>query len=305
MNNNNSTQSSILQFKQLVELKDYRPPTKEAYVRCLWRLAEHYDSDPAQLTEDQLRQYFLFLREEQQSSPSTMKMAKWALRCYYRECIKATGWTVFEDLRVAEPQTLPTVLSRQEVQQVLTVVREPRFAVCLRLMYYCGLRVGEAVALEVKDILGHQHPPCLHIRNGKGGKDRYVPLAPAMLKELREWWPTHRNPKLIFPSPPSSKEQRVVGQSMKQTSQPMSVASVQEVFRLARRASGIRPEATTHTLRHSYATHLLEEGVSLRQISSYLGHESLDTTAIYTHLTAISEARTQAALSALYQPRQA
>ena len=90
---------------------------------------------------------------------------------------------------------------------------------------------------------------------------------------------------------------------MSQTTEPMSVASVQEVFRLARLASGIHPDATTHTLRHSYATHLLEQGVSLRQISSYLGHESLDTTAIYTHLTAISEVRTQAALAALYQPR--
>ena len=296
--------SSITQFKEHVELKDYRPATKEAYVRCLWRLAEHYNAEPAQLTEDQLRRYFLFLREEQQASPSTMKMAKWALRCFYRECVKTPGWTVFDDLRVAEPQTLPVVLAREEVQKVLRALREPRFAVCLRLMYHCGLRVGEAVTLEVRDIEGRQDPPRLHIRNGKGGKDRYVPLASAMLKELRGWWRTHRNPKLIFPSPPSNRERRLVSQSMSQTSQPMSVASVQQVFQLARIATGIHPEATTHTLRHSYATHLLEEGVSLRQISSYLGHESLDTTALYTHLTAISEARTQAALNALYQPPQ-
>lgn len=296
--------SSITQFKEYVQLKDYRRQTKEAYVRCLWRLAEHYDAEPAQFTEDQLRRYFLFLREEQQASPSTMKMAKWALRCYYRECVKALGWTVFDDVRIAEPQTLPLVLCRQDVQKVLTVVRERRFAVCLRLMYHCGLRVGEAVTLEVRDIEGHQNPPRLHLRNGKGGKNRYVPLAPAMLKELRQWWRTHHNAKLIFPSPPSAKERQVVSQPMSQTSQPMSTASVQEVFRLARIASGIHPEATTHTLRHSYATHLLEEGVSLRQISSYLGHASLDTTAPYTHLTAISEARTQVALNTLYQPPQ-
>jgi integrase/recombinase XerD len=299
----NNSHLSITQFKQLVELKDYRPPTKAAYVRCLWRLIEHYDCDPARLTEDQLRRYFLFLRQEQQSSPSTMKMAKWALRCFYRECVKVTGWTVFDELRVAEPKTVPVVLSRAEVQKVLEVVHEARFAICLRLMYHCGLRVGEAVSLEVKNILGHQSPPRLHIRNAKGGKDRYVPLAPALVEELRGWWRTHRNPKLVFPSPAHPRERAVVGRSMSQTTEPMSVASVQEVFRLARLASGIHPEATTHTLRHSYATHLLEEGVSLRQISSYLGHESLDTTAIYTHLTAISEARTQAALAALYQPR--
>src|SRR5262249_3244573 len=103
----------------------------------------------------------------------------------------------------------------------------------------------------------------------------------------------------------SCRDRAVLSRSLSQTHEPMSVASVQEVFRLARLASGIHPDATTHTLRHSYATHLLEEGVSLRQISSYLGHESLDTTAIYVHLTVVSEARTQAALAALYQPRTA
>lgn len=300
-----NTYPCITQFKQLVEIKDFRPATKKAYVRCVWRLAEHFEGDPAQLSEEQLRQYFLFLRQELQASASVMKGAKWALRCFYRECLKRSGWTVFEDLRVADPKTMPRVLGREEVQRVLATVREPRFAICLRLMYYCGLRVSEAVSLEVKDILGGQNPPRLHIRNAKGGKDRYVPLPPPILEELRVWWRTHRNPKWVFPSPPSSKERAVVSRSMSHTHEPMSVASVQEVFRLARLASGIHPDATTHTLRHSYATHLLEEGVSLRQISSYLGHESLDTTAIYVHLTAVSEARTQVALAALYQPAKA
>ena len=298
---NQNIVSSITQFKQHVELKDYRRPTKEAYVRCLWRLVEHYEKDPGTLSEDELRRYFLFLREEQQYSPSNLKMAKWALRCYYRECVKVLGWQVFDEVRIAEPKTLPVVLGRQEVQQLLAVVREPRFAVCLRLMYYCGLRVGEAVSLEVRDILSRQDPPRLHLRNCKGGKDRYVPLPRPMLEELRRWWRTHRNPKLVFPSPPSSRESLVASAPLSQTQQPMSIASVQEVFRLARLASGVNSEATTHTLRHSYATHLLEEGVSIRLISSYLGHESLDTTARYLHLTAVSEARTQTALQVLYQ----
>jgi len=255
----NNTHASITQFKQLVELKDYRPPTRKEYVRSVWKLAEHFDCDPATLTENQLRQYFLFLREELQASPSVMKGIKWALRCYYRECVKATGWTVFEEVRIAEPKSLPAVLSRAEVQQVLATVREPRFAVCLRLMYYCGLRVGEAVSLEVKDIHSSQSPPRLHIRNAKGGKDRYVPLVPGMVEELRGWWRTHRNPKLVFPAPPRANGP-VVAVPLSRSTQPMSTASVQEVFRLARLASGIHREATPHTLRHSYATHLLEEG---------------------------------------------
>jgi len=299
----NYTHPSVLKFKQLVELKDYRLPTKKEYVRYVWKLAEHFDCDPASLSENQVRQYFLFLRQELQASASVMKGAKWALRCFYRESLKVTGWTVFEDLRVAEPQSLPTVLGREEVQRLLASVREARFATCLRLMYYCGLRISEALRLEVQDILGREKPPRLHIRNAKGGKDRYVPLAAALLEELRGWWRTHRNPKLIFPAPVSAKPGVVVPLSLSQTLVPMSAASVQQVFRLAQQTSGVHPRATPHTLRHSYATHLLEEGVSLRQISLYLGHASLDTTAIYTHLTAISEARTQAALHRLYQPR--
>jgi site-specific recombinase XerD len=300
----NTYPPSITQFKQYVQLRDYRPATKKEYVRCTWKLAEHFDCDPATLTESQLRQYFLFLREELQCSPSVMKGCKWALRCFYRECLKMTGWTVFEDLRIAEPKTLPIVLAREQVQKLLAPVREPRFSVCLRLIYYCGLRIGEAVRLEVKDIREYQQAPHLHIRNAKGGKDRYVPLPAGMLAELRAFWRTHRNPKLIFPAPPRAAGP-VHPATLSQTTEPISSASVQEVFRLARQASGSHPDATTHTLRHSYATHLLEEGVSVRQISSYLGHESLDTTALYVHLTAVSEARTQAALAVLYQPPQA
>ncbi len=98
-----------------------------------------------------------------------MKAAKFALRCFYRDCLQVSGWTVFEEVRIAEPQVLPLVLSRQEVQAVLAAVREPRFRAALRLMYHCGLRVGETVGIQVQDIHGRETPPRLHIRNGKGG----------------------------------------------------------------------------------------------------------------------------------------
>ena len=296
--------SSITQFQQLVELKDYRPATKKEYVRYVCKLAEHFQCDPATLTENQIREYFLFLRQHKHYKHSPMKAAKYSLRAFYLDCVKVQGWTVFQEVRIAEPEVLPIVLGRAEVQALLAVVREPRFRTCLRLMYHCGLRVGETVAIEVRDLHGKETPPRLHIRNGKGGKDRYVPAAPAMIQELRDWWIVHRNPKFLFPSPGRGWADRTfsLSQSMHQSTVPMSVSSVQMAYRLARAASGVNSASTTHSLRHSYATHLLEEGVSLRQISQYLGHESLDTTVIYTHLTAISEARTQAALAALYQP---
>jgi len=300
----NTTYPSILQFQQLVELKDYRAPTKKEYVRYVRKLAEHFQCDPATLTEDQVRQYFLFLRQHKHYKRSPMKAAKYALLCFYLDCVKVQGWTVFKEVRIAEPQVLPVVLARTEVQALLAAVTEPRFRACLRLMYHCGLRVGETVRIQVPDIHGREHPPRLHIRNGKGGKDRHVPITPLMIEELRHWWRTHQNPQWLFPSPGRGWADRTftLSQAMHQSRGPMSESSVQMAYRLARAASGVNPASTTHTLRHSYATHLLEEGVSLRQISQYLGHESLDTTVIYTHLTAISEARTQAALHALYQP---
>lgn len=295
---------SISQFQQLVELKDYRPATKKEYVRYVCKLAEHFQSDPASLTENQIRQYFLFLRQHKHYKAAPMKAAKYSLMAFFLDCIKVQGWTVFKEVRIAEPQVLPIVLSRAEVQSLLAALVEPRFRTVLHLMYHCGLRVGEAVAIRPEHIHGKENPPRIHIRNAKGGKDRFVPVAPPMVEELRAWWRTHRNRTFLFPSPGRGWADRSLSlsQSMGLSIAPMSVSSVQMAYRLARAASGVNSASTTHSLRHSYATHLLEQGVSLRQISHYLGHESLDTTVIYTHLTAISEARTQTALNTLYQP---
>lgn len=298
------TYPSIAKFQQHVELKDYRPKTKKEYVRYVRRLADHFQRDPATLVENELREYFIHLREHRHWGRSPMHLAKCSLRCFYRECLKVEGWTVFEELRIAQPQVLPIVLNRQEVAAVLGVLREPRFAACLRLMYHCGLRVGEAVRIEVRDLHDTKTDnPRLHVRNGKGGKDRYVPLAPAMVRELRLWWLRHQHPKWMFPSPGRGWKDRALTltQQMHGATTHLSESAVQMAFRLARAQSGINRAATCHTLRHSYATHLLEEGVSLRQISQYLGHATLDTTVIYTHLTVMSEARTRAALEVLHR----
>ena len=250
-----------------------------------------------------MRQYFLFLRQHKRYKAATMKGAKYSLLCFYVEHLKQKNWSVFRDVRVVKPEVLPIVLSRAEAQKLLSAVREPRFRASLTLMYHCGLRVGETVRIALKDIHGRENPPRLHVKNGKGGKDRYVALAPEMVQQLREWWKTHQNPTLLFPSPGRGWADRTLSlsQSMHLSKEPMSESCVQAAYRMARAASRVNPASTTHTLRHSYATHLLEEGVSLRQISAYLGHNTLDTTVIYTHLTAISEARTVAALSKLHQ----
>jgi len=292
MNNN---YSCIAQFEQFVQLKDYRPQTRRHYLRMVRKLGEHFGCDPASLSEDQVRQYFLFLREQRHWQGSAMTQARVALRSFFRQSLGlGKDWTVFEELRIARPEPLPVVLSRQEVARLLGSLREARFRVCLRLIYHCGLRVGEAVSLAPTDIHGRENPPRIHIKNAKGRKDRYVPIALGMVQELRQWWKTHGHRDWLFPA-------RAKNGSLAGAQRCMAAESVQQAFALAREQTGIRAEATVHTLRHSYATHLLEAGVNLRQLRDYLGHRSLDTTLIYTHLTELSESRTQATLQHLYQ----
>ena len=299
----NSTCPSIAKFAAFVELKDFRGPTKKEYVRYLRKLGEHFHCDPATLAEEQLRAYFLFLRQEKKFGGSAMKLARCALRAFFRDCLHVAGWTVFEEVRIAPPQTLPLVLPREQVATLLAAVRELRYRTALTLIYHTGLRVGEAVRIQVRELRDTHTPhPRLHVRCGKGGKDRYVPLAPAMVAQLRDWWKTHRHPDWLFPGPTSGwRERAQPADGAQRAATHLSVSAVQNTFRLARAASGLPAQATVHTLRHCYATHLLEEGVSLRLISQYLGHGSLETTLIYTHLTPLNEARTRAALVTLHR----
>ena len=294
---------SITKFRDLVELKDFRPPTKKEYVRYVRKLGEHFQRDPATLTEDQLRAYFLFLRQEKKFGGSAMKLARCALRAFYRDGLHVPGWTVFEEVRVAPPQALPLVLAREQVALLLGALREARYRAVLALIYHTGLRVGEAVRIQLRDLRETHTPhPRLHVRCGKGGKDRFVPLAPAMVAQLRAWWKTHRHPQWLFPGPTSAwRERAQPAEAVQRAPTHLSVSAVQNTFRLARAQSGLPVEATVHTLRHCYATHLLEEGVSLRLISQYLGHASLETTVLYTHLTPLNEARTRAALETLHR----
>jgi len=300
----NTNVPSIATFAAFVQLKDYRQPTKKEYVRYVRRLGDHYQCDPATLTEDQIRLYYLELRQVRKFGGSAMKVAKCAFRCFFREHLKlGLTWTVFEELRIAPPQTLPLVLAREQVATVLKAVELPRYRVVLGLIYHTGLRVGEAVRIELRDLREtHTEHPRLHVRCGKGGKDRFVPLSPAMLRELRDWWKTHRHPTFLFPGPTLAwRERAQPAAAAQRAATHLSVSAVQHTFRLARATAGLPAEATVPTLRHCYATHLLEEGVSLRLISQYLGHASLETTVIYTHLTPLNEARTRAALEVLHR----
>lgn len=196
---------SIAKFADFVQLKsrkaaprdgNYRQPTKDEYVRYVRKLAEHHRADPASLTEDQLRAYFLYLRQEKRYGGSAMKLARCALRGFFRDCHRlAAGWTVFEEVRVAPPQSLPLVLDRAQVATLLGATREPRYRTALTFIYHTGLRVGEAVRVELRDLRDTATPhPRLHVRCGKGGKDRFAPSP-------RDGRPTAR---LVENPPPSA-----------------------------------------------------------------------------------------------------
>ena len=294
---------SLAKFSAFVQLKDFRAPTKKEYVRYVRRLGDHYQCDPALLTEDQVRTYFLELRQVRKFGGSAMKVAKCALRAFFQDCLHIIGWTVFQEVRIAPPKNLPMVLAREQVATLLQAVELPRYRTVLGLIYHTGLRVGEAVRIELRDLRDtHTDHPRLHVRCGKGGKDRFVPLSPAMVRELRDWWKTHRHPTYLFPGPTTGwRERAQPADAAQRAATHLSVSAVQHTFRLVRAGTGLPAEATVHTLRHCYATHLLEEGVSLRLISQYLGHASLETTLIYTHLTPLNEARTRTALAVLYR----
>lgn len=261
-----------------MQLRGLAVRTQEAYLLAVSQLAKHYRKSPDQIEEEELRQYFLFLKNEKHAARASCTIALCGIKFFFQQTL-GREWKTFEFLRPPKEKKLPVVLSVAEVGRVLACVHRSRYRVCLTTIYACGLRLLEGVYLQVKDIDGERQ--LLHIHQGKGGKDRCVPLPSACLKMLRQHWLTHRNPLWLFPSP------------FEETHQPMSASGIQRALRRAVQESGVHKEATVHTLRHSYATHLLEAGVNLRIIQSYLGHASPSTTSIYTHLTSITEAQTR------------
>jgi integrase/recombinase XerD len=267
-----------------MQLRGLSQRTQDSYVRVVRQLAEYYRKPPDQVTEAELRQYFLYLKNEKQVSCSTCTQALCGLKFFYQHTLRR-DWTVLDFIRPPQEQKLPVILSVAEVRAVLSRVRQPHYRVCLSTIYACGLRLLEGVHLQVADIDSGRM--LLHVRGGKGNKDRYVPLPERTLAQLRQQWGRHRQPRWLFP-----------GRGLS-ASEPMEERGVQKAFRAALTESGLPKAASVHTLRHSYATHLLEAGVDLRQIQSYLGHDSLATTALYTHLTPAGTANAVAVINQL------
>jgi len=259
-----------------MELRGLSEKTKVAYVHAVKQLAEHYGKSPDLISDEELRQYFVHLTKVKQFAPGSVRVALYGIKFFFKHTLRRE-WPTLDMIRVRRPKKLPVVLSLDEVRRILRIIERPRYCVCLSTIYACGLRLSEGVHVQVGDIDSDRM--MVHVRHGKGAKDRYVPLPEPTLDMLRRYWCTHRHRKWVFPAPTKSSPLPSTA------SKPMSIGGVQRAFKMGLYQSGIRKKATVHTLRHSYATHLLEAGVSLRVIQAYLGHSSPKTTAIYTHLT--------------------
>ncbi|MGH8526039.1 MAG: site-specific integrase [Gammaproteobacteria bacterium] len=286
---------SPLQQRMLedMQLRGLSARTREAYARAVWQLAQHYHRSPDQLNEEELRQYFLYLANEKKVARPTATIALCGIKFFYEQTLQQR-WSTLRFVRPQPEHKLPVVLSREEVRRILTAVRIPLYRVCLTTIYACGLRLLEGTRLQVPDVDSDRM--LLHI-HGKSKKDRYVPLPQATLELLRNHWRTHRSPLWLFPAP----TRHGLAHSLVHDGGPVTRSSLQTAFRRALQRSGIAKRAHVHTLRHSYATHLLEAGVNLRLIQEHLGHQSPRTTALYTHLTPAVRATVTAPLNQLMQ----
>jgi integrase/recombinase XerD len=259
---------------ETMQLRGLAPRTQESYLCAVQQLARHYDKSPDTITEDELRKYFLFLIADRQLAPNTTNVALNAIKFFYTYTLRRP-WPLRDLVRPPLPQKLPVVLTPEEIWRIIEQVCRPDYRVCLSVIAACGLRLLEGVDLQVSQIDSARMQ--LLIRGGKGNKDRAVPLPSRSLSLLRAHWRLHRNPTWLFPGTPP--------EGQRHATMAMDESGLQKAFRKALPAAGVTKHATIHSLRHSWATHLVENGVSVRVVQLWMGHTSPTTTAIYTHLT--------------------
>ncbi|NLC43212.1 MAG: tyrosine-type recombinase/integrase [Clostridiales bacterium] len=251
-----------------LKLKGYSTKTIKSYLGHVRRYMNYYDNDPTELSNEEIKKYLLHLLENQESSHSYVNQAVSAVKFLYVEVLEKKG-IVLNIPRPKKEQKLPIVLSQEKVVSLLNSVENVKHRAILFLVYSAGLRVGEVVRLKISDIDSDRM--LVRIEQGKGRKDRYTLLSETALKALRIYTKMYKPDYWLFPGGKAGKF--------------LTERSVQKVFEAARDKAGISKDATIHSLRHSFATHLLEGGVDLRYIQELLGHSRSKTTEIYTHVT--------------------
>jgi site-specific recombinase XerD len=245
--------------------------TQQAYIDAVARLARHYARSPESVSADEVQAYLLHLRRERQLSCSTLNQYGCAFRFLYGTVLGRDG-AAFQVPLSRAPQRLPEILSRDELARLFAVARHAKSRSFLMLAYGSGLRLSELCHLRAEHIDSAADRRCIRVEQGKGAKDRYVPLAPDVLVLLRQWWRQggHPRPWLFASSRDAAK--------------PLDTEVPQRWYRAACAHAGITKRGGIHTLRHCWATHLLEAGVDLYSLSQWLGHKHVSTTSRYLHL---------------------
>jgi site-specific recombinase XerD len=260
---------TCLRQKMIRELELHRksPKTIEAYVTAVAQLAQHYGRAPDRISVEEIRDFLHHLITERKLAFSSCNQKLGGIRFFYRHVLGQNDL----QLRVPAKRSgrLPEPLSRSEIARLLDATRNAKHRVLLMTAYAAGLRVSELVGLRPQDI--HSERKLIRVNQGKGRKDRYTLLSPRLLEELRDYWRAYRPQTWLFPNP--------------RASAPLSVDSVQKVYYAAKERARIEHGHGIHSLRHSFATHLLEAGVNLPTLQRLMGHSRLDTTARYLHIT--------------------
>jgi site-specific recombinase XerD len=249
-------------------LRNFAPGTISVYVHCVARFAQHFGQSPDRLGPEDVRAYLLHLIQERRVSWSYYNQNLQALRFLYNTTL-GRDWVLQHLACPKRPQRLPVVLGADEVVRFFAAVGSLKYRAVLMTAYAAGLRLSEVATLRVEDIDSQRM--VLRVRQGKGRQDRYVMLSPRLLQVLRQYWKAARPRTWLFPG--------------RDPDRPISAHAVMKACRRAREEAGLEKRVTVHTLRHSFATHLLEAGTDLRTIQVLLGHRSPRTTALYTHVS--------------------
>lgn len=255
-------------YLQDLRRRNYSPKTLQTYVECVSLFARYFKRSPEELGPEHIREYQRYLVEEKKCSWCRFNQTVCALRFLYRNTL-GRDWAISHIPFPRKQRKLPVVLSRDEAAQFLASIKNLKYRAILSLCYGAGLRINEALHLQVTDIDSKRM--MIRIRQAKGHKDRYVMLSPKLLELLREYWKKEHPTTWLFPARAKDK--------------PLGACTLQHACQRARRHSGIQKPLTPHTLRHSFASHLLEAGANIRTIQLLLGHNSLQTTAVYTHVS--------------------
>lgn len=270
-----------VRMQQDLQLTGRGEATQDSYLRAVRKLAVFAGKSPDLIDEEELRAYFYYIRNDQLWEPSTIRVAYSGIKFFYSHTCPR-DWATLKYLRVEDVLKLPTVLSLDDTRKLLESIRLPCHHAFFWTVYSMGLRMQEALNLQVTDIDAQRMS--VHVRRGKGHKDRLIPLPPKPLALMRQYWASHRNPVWIFPYDGRDRKQAPT------SDRPMCETTPQKVIKSAVDQLGWENRGvSTHTLRHCYATHLLESGVNLRLIQKYLGHASLQTTTMYLHMTTYGE----------------